>query len=53
VNETEYDPENGATYELEVTKPDGSTVDVRLDAAYKVVAVEGDGGEQNDIDSGE
>jgi uncharacterized membrane protein YkoI len=51
VNETEYDSEDGATYELEVTKTDGSTVDVRLDAAFKVVAVEGDGAEQNDSDS--
>ena len=42
VNQTEYDSEQGATYEVEVTKPDGSTVDVRLDGAFKVVAVEGD-----------
>jgi uncharacterized membrane protein YkoI len=53
VNESEYDSENGATYELEVTKPNGSTVDVRLDSAYKVVAVEGDSEEQNDGGSGE
>ena len=31
VNETERDSEQGATYEVEVTRPDGSTVDVRLD----------------------
>jgi uncharacterized membrane protein YkoI len=42
VNETEYDSEQGATYEVEVTKLDGSTVDVRLDDSYKVVAIEGD-----------
>ena len=42
VNETEYDSEQGATYEVEVTKLNGSTVDVRLDDSYKVVAIEGD-----------
>jgi len=42
VNQTEYDSEQGATYEVEVTKPDGSTVDVRLDGAFKVVAIDGD-----------
>ena len=42
VNETERDGENGATYEVEVTKPNGSTVDVRLDADFGVVVIEGD-----------
>ena len=42
VNETERDGENGATYEVEVTKPDGDTVDVRLDEHYAVVVIEGD-----------
>jgi uncharacterized membrane protein YkoI len=42
VNATERDDENGATYEVEVTKPDGSTVDVRLDASFGVVVIEGD-----------
>lgn len=41
-NSVETDSENGATYEVEVTKPDGSTVDVRLDAKYNVVVIEGD-----------
>ena len=41
-NSVENDTENGATYEVEVTKPDGSTVDVRLDADYQVVVIEGD-----------
>src|SRR5262249_35206887 len=41
-NSVERDPENGATYEVEVTKPDGATVDVRLDGSYKLVVVEGD-----------
>ena len=42
VNETERDSEHGATFEVEVTKPDGSTVDVRLDASYGVVAIDSD-----------
>jgi uncharacterized membrane protein YkoI len=43
VNSVESDTENGATYEVEVTKPDGKTVDVRLDDRFKVVVIEGDG----------
>jgi uncharacterized membrane protein YkoI len=43
VNSVETDSENGATYEVEVTKPDGDTVDVRLDENYQVVVIEGDG----------
>ena len=42
VNSVETDSENGATYEVEVTRPDGSTVDVRLDEAFEVVVIEGD-----------
>ena len=41
-NSVETDSENGATYEVEVTKPDGATVDVRLDENYDVVVIEGD-----------
>ena len=41
-NSVERDSENGATYEVEVTKPDGNTVDVRLDENYDLVVVEGD-----------
>jgi hypothetical protein len=41
-NSVERDSENGATWEVEVTKRDGSTVDVRLDERYKLVLVEGD-----------
>lgn len=41
-NAVERDSEDGATWEVEVTKSDGSTVDVRLDASYEVVVVEGD-----------
>lgn len=42
-NAVERDGENGATWEVEVTKPNGKTVDVRLDENYKVVVIEGDG----------
>jgi hypothetical protein len=41
-NSVERDAENGATWEVEVTKEDGSTVDVRLDERYRVVVIEGD-----------
>lgn len=41
-NSVETDDENGATYEVEVTKPDGTTVDVRLDENYGIVVIEGD-----------
>ena len=41
-NSVEPDSEAGATWEVEVTKRDGSTVDVRLDASYRVVVVEVD-----------
>jgi uncharacterized membrane protein YkoI len=53
VTETEHDSENGATYEVEVTKADGSRVDVRLDGSFNVVVVEGDQEESDDSDSGE
>ena len=52
VNDTERDSEQGATFEVEVTKPDGSTVDVRLDASYRVVAIDSDS-EQPDDDDGD
>ena len=41
-NSVETDNEDGATYEVEVTKPDGTTVDVRLDENFEVVVIEGD-----------
>ncbi len=41
-NSVETDDEAGATYEVEVTTPDGSTVDVRLDENYAVVVIDGD-----------
>ena len=48
VNQTELDNENGATYEVEVIKTDGSTVDVRLGDAFNVVAVEADSEKSGD-----
>ena len=53
VTETEHDSEDGATYEVEVTKADGSQVDVRLDVSLNFVVVEGDEVVRNDSDSGE
>ena len=52
-NAVERDSEGGATWEVEVAKADGSLVDVRLDATYKVVVVESDAedGESADTDS--
>ena len=41
-NAVERDNEDGATWEVEVTKADGTTVDVRLDETYNVVVIEGD-----------
>ena len=41
-NAVERDDEKGATWEVEVTKPSGDSVDVRLDANYRVVAVDTD-----------
>jgi hypothetical protein len=38
----EREGENGASWEVEVTKTDGKTVDVRLDEGYGLVVIEGD-----------
>jgi len=38
----ERDSENGATWEVEVTRTDGTTVDVRLDESFHEVVIEGD-----------
>ena len=38
----ERDSEKGATWEVEVRKPDGTTVDVRLGADFQQVAIDGD-----------
>jgi uncharacterized membrane protein YkoI len=53
VTETEHESEEGATYEVEVTKADGSEVEVLLDRSFNVVSVEGDQDEPGDSDSGE
>ena len=41
-NSVELDSEDGATYEVEVTRLDGTTVDVRLDKDFGLVVIEGD-----------
>ena len=51
VNSVERDSENGAYWEVEVTKRNGSTVDVRLDKNNKVVVIESDS-ETADEDEG-
>ena len=52
VNQTELDNENGATYEVEVAKTDGTQVDVRLDDNFSVVAVESDSEKADGKDQG-
>jgi hypothetical protein len=46
----ERDAEDGATWEVEVRRPDGASVDVRLDDRFAVVAVDAD---REDADAGE
>ena len=41
-NAVERDSENGATWEVEVTRPDRTTADVRVDDRYRVVVIEDD-----------
>lgn len=53
VTGSERDNEKGATYEVEVRKPDGSTVDVRLDENFAVIAIDGDSEEPDSDDAGE
>ena len=48
-NAVERDSEDGATWEVEVTRPDGQAVDVRLDESFGLVTVEGD---SEDADGG-
>jgi uncharacterized membrane protein YkoI len=45
-NSVERDSENGATWEVEVQKQDGSTIDVRLDQSYQLVVAEADSEDQ-------
>jgi uncharacterized membrane protein YkoI len=49
-NAVERDSENGGTWEVEVTKPDGNTVDVRLDDRFKLVMVESDSEHESGAD---
>jgi hypothetical protein len=51
-NAVERDGENGATWEVEVTKPDGKTVDVRLDQNYQLVVIESDGEHADALEPG-
>ena len=44
-NSVERDGEDGATWEVEVVKPDGAQVDVRLDDRFRLVVIERDGEE--------
>jgi hypothetical protein len=52
-NSVELDSEDGAKWEVEVTRPDGTTVDVRLDDDYNVIVVEQDSEAPDDDDAGE
>ena len=52
-NAVERDGEAGATWEVEVTKPNGQTVDVRLDEHYEVVVIDGDNETSDANDGGE
>lgn len=49
-NSVERDSEDGATWEVEITRRDGKTVDVRLDRGYGLVVVEGDSDSADDSD---
>jgi hypothetical protein len=49
-NAVERDSEDGATYEVEVTRKDGTTVDVRLDESFALVVIEGDSEENDSTD---
>ena len=51
-SEVEREAEDGGIWEVEVTKPDGQTVEVHLDANYDAVGVEGDS-EESDSEEGE
>jgi hypothetical protein len=52
-NAVERDSENGATWEVEVTKRNGATVDVRLDENFAVVVIEGDSESHDDDSAGD
>ncbi len=52
-NEVEREDESGAAWEVEVTKPDGQTVDVLLNGRYGLIEVESDSDEGSDNDDTE
>lgn len=52
IQESERESEDGATFEVEVRRPDGSVVEVRLDSSYRVLGMDGDK-ESNDDDQQE
>jgi len=49
-NSVERDSEDGATWEVEVTRKDGTTVDVRLDGQLRLVVVDSDSESPDDKD---
>lgn len=51
-NAVERDGEGGGVWEVEVRKPDGAIVDVRLDENYNVVVIDGDSETADANDSG-
>ena len=51
-NAVERDSENGGYWEVEVRKPDGSVVDVRLNRDYSVRVVDGDNETADNNDAG-
>jgi hypothetical protein len=51
-NAVEWDGENGATWEVEVSTPGGNTVDVRLDDQFRLVVIEDDQESAGDGDAG-
>lgn len=52
-NAVERDGEGGGTWEVEVTKTDGTTVDVRLDENFSLVTIDGDNESTDQGDAGE
>jgi uncharacterized membrane protein YkoI len=53
VTALEVDNEHGATYEVELTKPDGRSVDVRLDERFALVGQPEPNGDTGEQDRGE
>lgn len=51
-NAVERDGEGGGVWEVEVRKPDGTVVDVRLDENYTLVVIDGDNEAADTDDSG-